>query len=82
MATAMRGNALIGQSGGPTSVINQSLVGAIQEAANHDAITGFYGARHGIQGILDQDLIDLTGQSSATLEAIARTPVRRARVRP
>ncbi|RLE18215.1 MAG: 6-phosphofructokinase, partial [Actinobacteria bacterium] len=53
------GNALIGQSGGPTCVINQSLVGIIQEAVRSDAIKNVYGAVHGVQGILDENLIDL-----------------------
>ena len=57
--TAVKGNALIAQSGGPTMVINQSLVGAVLEARKHREITGFYGALHGIQGILDENLIDL-----------------------
>lgn len=68
------GNALIGQSGGPTCVINQSLVGIIQEAVRSDAIKNVYGAVHGVQGILDENLIDLGRESEATLEAVAKTP--------
>ncbi|MDQ6994531.1 MAG: 6-phosphofructokinase, partial [Mariprofundaceae bacterium] len=70
----LKGNMLIGQSGGPTAVINQSLVGAILEARKHDAITGILGARHGIAGIMNEDFIDLTTQSEAQLEDVARTP--------
>ena len=69
-----RGNALIGQSGGPTCVINQSLVGLVQEAVKADAITNVYGAIHGIQGVLDENLIDLGRESEETLEGVARTP--------
>ena len=56
----LKGNALVGQSGGPTCVINQSLVGIIQEAAGHDAIERVFGARHGIKGVLGEDFIDLS----------------------
>jgi 6-phosphofructokinase 1 len=70
----LRGNMLIGQSGGPTVVINQSLVGAIEEARQHPEIRGIYGALHGMKGILGEDFIDLRRESPATLEAVAGTP--------
>src|ERR1041384_7346882 len=73
-ATMLKGNAVIGQSGGPTAVINQSLVGAILEAGRHPEITGFYGALHGVQGVLKEDLIDLRAESAETLERVAATP--------
>jgi len=69
-----RGNALIGQSGGPTCVINQSLVGIIEAARESDAIDGIYGAVHGIAGVLGENLIDLGRESAATLETVAETP--------
>ena len=72
--SALRGNALIGQSGGPTCVINQSLVGIVQEAQGAAAIENVYGAVHGIQGILDGRLIDLGRESQETLERVAQTP--------
>ena len=72
--TALRGNALIGQSGGPTCVINQSLVGIVEEARASGAIENVYGAVHGIQGILDGRLIDLGKESQETLERVATTP--------
>ena len=56
----LKGKMVIGQSGGPTAVINQSLVGAVLAARQQDAITGILGARHGIQGIRDENFIDLT----------------------
>ncbi|MEM7309880.1 MAG: 6-phosphofructokinase [Planctomycetota bacterium] len=70
----LRGNALIGQSGGPTCVINQSLVGIVQEAVASDAVQGVYGAVHGVRGILEDHLIDLGAESQETLEGVARTP--------
>jgi 6-phosphofructokinase len=68
------GNMLIAQSGGPSMVINQSLVGAILEAKKHGVVKKIYGARHGIKGILEEDLIDLRKESTSTLEAVANTP--------
>ncbi len=70
----LRGRMVIGQSGGPTVVINQSLVGAVLEARRHSAITGILGARHGIRGIMDEDFVDLTTQPAEALEQVARTP--------
>jgi 6-phosphofructokinase 1 len=72
--TKIEGNMLIAQSGGPTMVINQSLVGAILEAKKHSSIKRIYGSLHGIQGILDENFINLRKESNATLEAIAKTP--------
>ena len=68
------GNALIGQSGGPTVVINQSLVGVIEAARRSSRIKKVFGARHGVQGILDDDLVDLTRETAANLEKVAGTP--------
>jgi 6-phosphofructokinase 1 len=70
----VHGNMLIAQSGGPTAVINQSLIGAVTEAKKHKEITNIYGALHGIQGILNEDFIDLGKESIKTLEAVANTP--------
>ena len=72
--TKIEGNMLIAQSGGPTVVINQSLVGAVLEAKKHKEIKKIYGALHGIKGILDEDLIDLGRESAATLALVAQTP--------
>jgi 6-phosphofructokinase len=69
------GNMLIAQSGGPTMVINQSLIGAVVEAKKHKAaIKKIYGSLHGIAGILGENFIDLGKESASTLEAIANTP--------
>ena len=73
-ADAPLGNVLIGQSGGPTCVINQSLVGVIESCVGSDRVQGVYGAVHGIQGILQDNLIDLGRESQETLEAVANTP--------
>jgi 6-phosphofructokinase len=77
MATAKKvvGNMLIAQSGGPTMVINQSLIGAVVEAKKHKAqIKKIYGSLHGIKGILDENFIDLAKESAKTLEEVANTP--------
>ncbi len=73
MAT-LSGNALIGQSGGPTAVINQSLVGLIEECMASDAIGEVYGALNGIQGVLDERLVNLGLEGPAVLEQVAKTP--------
>jgi 6-phosphofructokinase 1 len=72
--TAPVGNMLIAQSGGPTMVINQSLVGAVLEAKKHPRIKKIYGSLHGIAGILGENFIDLRRESAANLEAVAQTP--------
>ena len=76
MATKKRfNNMVIAQSGGPSMVINASLVGAVLAAKKAGAKIGrILGARHGIQGILGRDYIDLRKQSPKKLEAIAFTP--------
>ncbi len=74
MADKIKGNMVIAQSGGPTVVINQSLIGAVLEAEKHAAIKGVYGSRHGLKGILNEDFIDLRKECPATLAAVARTP--------
>ncbi|MES2126429.1 MAG: 6-phosphofructokinase [Pseudomonadota bacterium] len=68
------GRILVAQGGGPTAVINQSLVGVVQEARRFPHITRIYGARHGVRGILNEDFVDLTQETSANLELVAATP--------
>ena len=67
------GKAVIGQSGGPTAVINKSLVGFIKEAttSNFDEILG---ARHGISGMLNEDFVDLASLNESQLYGIGKTP--------
>ena len=65
---------LVAQGGGPTAVINQSLVGVVLEARKFAQIGRVYGARHGVRGIVNDDLVDLTQETRANLEAVAATP--------
>lgn len=69
-----KGNLIIGQSGGPTAVINQSLVGAVLEAMNYNEIENIYGMKNGIQGLLKEDIVDLGKESKENLEKVANTP--------
>ncbi|RME67433.1 MAG: 6-phosphofructokinase [Verrucomicrobia bacterium] len=70
----LTGNCLIGQSGGPTAVINASVAGAVTEALNHECIEEIYGCRNGVLGILNEDLIDLAAESQQTIRALKHTP--------
>ncbi len=69
-----KGNAVVGQSGGPTAVINASLVGVIEEAAKHPEIEKLYGAVHAVAGMVKDDLVDLSSLSAETLELVAGSP--------
>ena len=73
MAT-LRGNLVVGQSGGPTVVINQSLVGLIETALGRPEIEKILGARHAVKGILAEDFVDLRRTGREELETIAKTP--------
>lgn len=68
------GNVLVGQSGGPTSVINASVAGIISEALNHECIEEIYGTLNGVLGILQEDLIDLASESQQQIRALRHTP--------
>jgi ATP-dependent phosphofructokinase / diphosphate-dependent phosphofructokinase len=74
MASMLKGNAVIGQSGGPTAVINQSLVGVIESINRCKQITRLLGARHGVRGIVDGKFVDLKGLKKPLLERVASTP--------
>jgi 6-phosphofructokinase len=65
---------LVAQGGGPTAVINQSLVGVALGARRFPDIEVVYGARHGVRGIVNEDLVDLGQETIANLEAVAGTP--------
>jgi 6-phosphofructokinase 1 len=65
---------LVAQGGGPTAVINQSLVGAVLEARRFPQVAQVYGARHGVRGIVNEDFVDLTQETRHNLEQVARTP--------
>jgi 6-phosphofructokinase 1 len=68
------GNLLVAQSGGPTAVINASLVGVIQEGGRHECIEEIYGGANGILGILNEDLIDINEEKAKTIEGLKHTP--------
>ena len=74
MAKAPKANAVVGQSGGPTAVINASLVGVIEEAGKHGEIENLYGAVHAVAGIVEEDFIDLKKLSADTLKDVADSP--------
>ena len=67
------GKAVIGQSGGPTAVINRSLDGFIKEATNSN-FDEILGAKHGLAGMLSQDFVDLSKLSESQLYGIGKTP--------
>lgn len=69
-----RGNVLIGQSGGPTAVINSSLCGLIEAAAETEGVERIYGMRFAIEGFLQRDLIDLSSLSAEQLQGLRTTP--------
>jgi len=68
------GRALLAHSGGPTAVINASLLGVVEEARQQPDFRAVYGARFGIDGILNGDFVDLLAQSEATLLGVANSP--------
>jgi len=68
------GKAVIGQSGGPTCVINRSLVACVEELRKAKQVTGIYGARHGVEGILGEQFVDMKGQSPTALAKLLDTP--------
>jgi len=83
--SSLRGNALIGQSGGPTCVINQSLVGLIEGCRAAPDVDRIFGALHGIRGILEGHLVDLGRETQENLERVAKTPcaaLRSVRMKP
>lgn len=78
MPDLIKGNAVIGQSGGPTAVINQSLVGVVEGLRAGLVRRGFVksilGMRHGVNGLVKDQVVDLTKLPGAMLERVARTP--------
>lgn len=65
---------LVAQGGGPTAVINQSIVGAVLEARKFRNVELVYGAWHGVRGIVDEEFLDLTQETSHNLEMVGNTP--------
>ena len=70
----LEGNAVVFTQGGPTAVINASWVGVVLGLQNAKEITGIYGSLHGIDGILNEEFVDLKQQGEDRLMAIAHTP--------
>jgi 6-phosphofructokinase len=65
---------LVAQGGGPTAVINQSLAGIVLEARRYGQVERIYGARHGVRGVINEDLVDLGQETTLQLERVAATP--------
>ena len=74
MNQALKGACVIGQSGGPTSVINASAYGVIRTALDDPNITAVYGAAHGIKGVLDEKLYDMGKEDADELHLLLNTP--------
>ena len=72
---SQRKNLVVAQSGGPTCVINSSLRGVIDAAREFDAIDVVYGACHGIEGVLKEELLNLTAQPEEEIALLRYTPV-------
>jgi 6-phosphofructokinase len=70
----LKGNALIGQSGGPTSVINSSLAGVIDSAISSSFIENIYGMNYGIEGFMKEWLFDLGKQPKKVIAGLRKTP--------
>ena len=70
----LKGACIIGQSGGPTSVINASAYGVIRTALDTPDITAVYGAAHGIKGVLNDQLYDMSQEDDKELELLLNTP--------
>ena len=70
----IKGNAVIGQSGGPTSVINASLSGVLEQLKNTEKIESLYGMHYGIEGFINEWLINLQEQDAVVLDGLKYTP--------
>ncbi|GAB4519809.1 MAG: 6-phosphofructokinase [Phycisphaerales bacterium] len=73
-AHVLEGNAVIGQGGGPTAVINQSLVGVVEGLLAAPEIGAIYGARHGVRGMIENRFTELQNLPQHTLDRLAQTP--------
>ena len=70
----LHGKVLVAQGGGPTAVINESMVGAVIESRKVPSVERVYGAYHGVRGIINEDFLDLTRETTHNLEMVANTP--------
>ena len=71
---ALVGKVVVAQGGGPTAVINQSLVGVVLESRKFPQVTSVYGASNGVRGIINEDFVDLTQETTHNLEQVGITP--------
>lgn len=71
---AARSNLIVGQGGGPTAVINATLAGVVEAAMQTESVGEIIGMRHGVQGLLKEDLLDLRRQSPGTLSRLRDAP--------
>ncbi len=69
----LEGKVLVAQGGGPTAVINQSMVGVVVEARKYAQVRKIYGALHGVTGIINEEFMDLTQETTHNLEQVANT---------
>jgi 6-phosphofructokinase len=69
-----QGKVLVAQGGGPTAVINQSMAGVVLEARKFRNVELVYGAYHGVRGIVEEEFLDLTQETSHNIEMVACTP--------
>ena len=74
MAEELTGNLLVAQHGSLTSALNASLAGVVTEALNHGEIEEIYGALRGVQGLLQEEIIDLAEESQQTIRGLRHTP--------
>ena len=74
MSAVLKGACIVGQSGGPTSVINSSLYGVVKTAIDNPNITHVLGAEYGIKGVLNDRLFDMDQEDPAELEKLLYTP--------
>lgn len=70
----LKGKVLVAQGGGPTAVINQSFVGVVLEARKYAEVSKVYGAINGVEGIVNEEFVDLTLETEYNLERVAATP--------
>jgi 6-phosphofructokinase len=70
----LKGNALIGQSGGPTSVINSSLAGCLEAALKAEAVNRVLGMNFGIEGFMEEKILDLSAQGEEIIKGLKETP--------
>ncbi len=71
---AIKGNMIIAQSGGPTTVINASIQGAIEEAMKHSEIGEIYAAYNSILGVIKEEIFDLRKEDINDIKLLSQTP--------